>query len=110
MKIKELLLNKIETYIKVKESDVIYGEISVEHFTFMALRDRLIGNGTILEEDFDNQIYVIRIMSGTVNMNPAVIAVKLDDEKIKFSCYACEGFIKQRTAEKAIDKLKTIVK
>lgn len=43
--------------------------------SFVKLRDSLIGMGQILEEDFEKQVYVIAIRSGTANMNTAVVAI-----------------------------------
>ena len=38
-------------------------------------------------------------------MNPAVIVIDVEQEKLKISAYAKEGLFSQHTAEKAIDRL-----
>lgn len=99
------LYKKLRTYMNFNEKDVVYKEIVVSDMTLMQLRDSLIGIGTILEEDLQEQVYVISIMAGVANMNAAVIAVKLSQNVIKFAGYAREGLIKQHTVDKAIESI-----
>lgn len=72
--------------------------------TFINLRDCLIGLGTILEEDFDLNLYIMSVQAGVADKNNAIVAAKLDDNERHMFGYAREGFIKQHTAKKAIDK------
>ena len=74
----------------------------IRDMSFVKLRDSLIGMGQILEEDFEKQVYVIAIRSGTANMNTAVVAIQLmDDNTVSFLGYAKEGLIKQRGSVKS---------
>lgn len=104
------LCKKLRTYIDLKEKDVVYKDIVVFDVTLMELRDSIIGLGTILEENIQEQVYVISIMSGAANMNAAVVAIKLSQNVIQFAGYAREGLIKQHTADKAIEKIKNAVR
>lgn len=104
------LCRKLRTYIDLKEKDVVYKDIVVCDMTLMQLRDSIIGFGTILEENIQEQIYVISIMAGTANMNATVVAIKLSKNVIQFAGYAREGFIKQHTADKAIERIKDAVR
>lgn len=105
MEYKTELLEKLRLHIQVKEKNVVYEETAVQEMLFLNLRDRLIGLGTILEEDFDANIYVVELMAGVGNANTAVVAIKLTHEKLLFAGYAKEGLINQHTAKKAIDKV-----
>ena len=106
------LINKLNEYIPVIEKDMYQHTIDVNEMSMLQLRDNLLGMGHILEEDFDNQIYVINILAGFANKNPAVVVVKIDETKLNFVSYAKEGIINQHTAEKAVNmivnKIKTI--
>jgi hypothetical protein len=68
--------------------------------------------GQMLTEDVDHEKPTLRavIGSGFLGLNPAVVEVSLDlvsDEitKVRVRATAKEGLIKQRTAEKAIQRL-----
>lgn len=106
----EDIVEKLNEYISVKDNGLVEKKLSVGEMTFIQLRDRLLGNGKIIEEDFDKQIYVISVLAGAANMNTAVIGVKLVNQELHFAAYAKEGLIKQHTAEKAIEKLLKVLK
>lgn len=105
------LIEKLHTYILVKEKDIIQSECDMGNMTFSDLRDALIGNGKILEEDFEKKIYVVAIEAGIADVNAAIAAIQwTESEKLYITAYAREGLIKQHTAEKAVIKVKEQIK
>ena len=105
------LIDKLRAYVSFKEEEIIYKKYSGKNISFSDVRDCLIGNGRILEEDFEKQIYVIAIEAGIANMNTAIIAIqRIDSNKLSILGYAKEGLIKQHTAEKAILKIMDQIK
>ena len=105
---KKELVSKLKSLIRLKEENIYNDEIEIQPMSFVQLRDKLIGKGTILDEDFEKQIYTINIMSGFANQNTATIAIKLTGNKLELAGYAREGIIKQHTVEKALEVLKNI--
>ena len=105
---KKELVSKLKSLIRLKEENIYNDEIEIQPMSFVQLRDKLIGKGTILDEDFEKQIYTINIMSGFANQNTATIAIKLTGNKLELAGYAREGIIKQHTVEKAVEVLKNI--
>lgn len=105
---KKELVSKLKSLIRLKEENIYNDEIEIQPMSFNQLRDKLIGKGTILDEDFEKQIYTINIMSGFANQNTATIAIKLTGNKLELAGYAREGIIKQHTVEKAVEVLKNI--
>ena len=105
---KKELVSKLKSLIRLKEENIYNDEIEIHPMSFVQLRDKLIGKGTILDEDFEKQIYTINIMSGFANQNTATIAIKLTGNKLELAGYAREGIIKQHTVEKAVEILKNI--
>ena len=99
------LLEKLGLYTSFEEKNIVYKETVPKNMSFSNLRDRLIGLGTIIEEDFHANIYVLIVMAGIKNMNSAIVVIKLTHEKLLFASYAKEGIINQHTANKAIDKV-----
>lgn len=71
--------------------------------SFKKLGEILINVGTVLEEYTEENIYIVCIR---INCNPATVSVQLENEKIYLVSYAKEGWIKQKTAQKAVDKIK----
>ena len=108
MDYKKELVSKLKSLIRLKEENIYNDEIEIQPMSFNQLRDKLIGKGTILDEDFEKQIYTINIMSGFANQNTATIAIKLTGNKLELAGYAREGIIKQYTVEKAVEVLKNI--
>ena len=105
---KKELVSKLKSLIRLKEENIYNDEIEIQPMSFNQLRDKLIGKGTILDEDFEKQIYTINVMSGFANQNTATIAIKLTGNKLELAGYAREGIIKQHTVEKAVEVLKNI--
>ena len=105
---KKELVSKLKSLIRLKEENIYNDEIEIQPMSFNQLRDKLIGKGTILDEDFEKQIYTINVMSGFANQNTATIAIKLTGNKLELAGYAREGIIKQNTVEKAVEVLKNI--
>lgn len=108
MDYREELISKIKDFVICKESDIYTAEQKIETISFIQLRDRLIGIGKILDEDFEKQIYTLNVMSGVANKNIATVAVKLCGGKIEFAGYAKEGLIKQHTAERAVKAVQKV--
>lgn len=104
------IIEKLNEYIQVKEKDIVEKKLSVEDRTFIQVRDRLLGMGKILEEDFEKKVYIIAVMAGVANMNTAFVGVQLKNNELILVGYAKEGLIKQHTAEKAIAKLEEVLK
>ena len=48
----------------LRKNEIVIKEYFVDNITFDNLRDCLIGNAKILEEDFEKQIYVVTVDSG----------------------------------------------
>ena len=71
----------------------------------------LISAGTAQYEDikkfqYDSSFMVAaRIKGGFLSMNPALVLCSICDDQLWISTYAKEGLIKQRTAEKLLDRL-----
>lgn len=75
--------------------------------SFKKLGEILVDIGTILEEYTEDNIYIVYIRA---NFNPATIAIQTKNDKINLVSYAKEGWIKQKTAQKAADKIKACFK
>lgn len=103
----ENIIIKLNEYIDLSENkDKVFEKIiDTNKITFLNLRDRLLGMGNILEENFEETFYIIQVSSGFLNKNSAIVVVKWNSKEISFYGYAQEGLINQHTAEKAIEKL-----
>lgn len=64
--------------------------------------------GTIFEENIDRGMIFGIIMSGAANMNPAFLLVLVEGNDIYLTASAKEGFIKQHTAEGAMNVFKSV--
>ena len=99
------MMKILREFIVFKSNDIKYAEVENISISFTSLRDRIIGIGKILYENFESQIYVVSVNSGVANMNEAVIVIKLCGDRILLLGYANEGTIRQHTAQKALSKV-----
>ena len=90
-------------------ANTCYDCVSVERIDDLTIRDALVGQGRILEEDLDNHIYVDLIRVGKREMSEALLIVKCEDKAVHISAFAKEGFIKQHLAEQAVEKAKLLI-
>ena len=58
-----------------------------------------------MEENVEEQIYVVSIKAGLLGINNAIIICKMNTGKLILVGFAREGVIKQHTCEKAMDKI-----
>lgn len=100
-------LNKLLEKYGCKNSDFIKETVITDcKLSFLQIRDVLYILGEILHEDLNNQVYVANIRAGYGDMNSALVALKLKENKLYVSGYAKEGKIKQNICEHAFQKLK----
>ena len=99
------IASKINEFIPVKEKQIVENVINAENITFTNVRDRLIGLGKILEENFDDNYYIVNVPAGVANKNTAVVLIKWSEVSISLFAYAKEGLINQHTADNAIKKV-----
>lgn len=72
---------------------------------YAAARTALARCGAILEEGEKNVITGV-ILAGALDMNPAFIIIRAEENVLHIIAQAKEGLIKQHTAEKAIRKFR----
>ena len=97
-------LKKILTdYGCPSNASYVEDSFGVSGCSFKKLGEILINVGTVLEEYTEENVYIVCVR---VNCNPATIAVQLRNGRIDLVAYAKEGWIKQRTAQKAVNKIK----
>lgn len=102
-------LNKLLEEYGCKNLDFIKETVITDcKLSFLQIRGDLYILGEILHEDLNNQIYVANIKAGYGDMNSALVALKLQENKLYVSGYAKEGKIKQNICEQAFQKLEDV--
>lgn len=101
------------------KTDEVHDKISIQknlHTTMTIVLNALTSMGTIIDSSEYSDYPVISACcgGGYANMNPAVLCVEFvqngdEQTNLHISGYAKEGLIKQKTAIKSIEKLKTII-
>lgn len=109
MDIAEIVL-KINDFISIRENMMVIKKINTGNITFSNVRDCLIRLGKILEENFEKTYYLANIPAGIANKNVAVVLVKWDKQNISLCAGAKEGFINQKTANKAVERIIEVLK
>lgn len=98
-------LNKLLEEYGCKNPDFIKETVISDcELSILQVRDVLYILGEILYENLDEQIYVANIRVGYENINSALVAIKLQENKLLISGYAKEGKIKQNICEQAFQK------
>lgn len=94
---------------KINEKKVTTDSIYVGDIKQIRVRDYLMEVGTILEVDEKSGTFVAIIKSGIFNKNLAIVGLMLKDKTLYIAAYAKEGFINQRTTEKVIQNIFTLI-
>ena len=102
--LKKILIQR--TNINHKKGLFFEDSFAANNLTFNKLPYILINLGTIIEEDVENNIYIVNIKHF---LNNAIILIELKDNKINLVAFAREGLIKQHTAQKASLKIKSAI-
>jgi len=106
IKVNNLLTEKF----RIPENKIINQTLDVKDFDFKRLHGILLALGGIVFESEDESICLANVKSGFFNMNDAILAVQLIDNKLFVASFAEEGIINQRTAERAIEELIKVLK
>ena len=106
-----ILLKSLKSKRFIDDVDKAKNEVSVERITLrkpddLFIRDAITGMGTILKEDLDNHYYITTVKVGTFGNVLTQAIIQRNESAAEIAVYAHEGFIKQRLAEKTIEKLK----
>ena len=81
--------------------------ISAGHATYADMVGFLEQRGEILARyDFSSMV-AARIRGGFLSMNPALVICSIAEGQVWVAVYAKEGLIKQHTAEKLLDKIRS---
>ena len=97
--VNEKMLEKVS-----KQSE--YAELQIDGISFLAVRDKLILLGKVLEENEKKKLYTGCINAGVGNSNPCILVVYVNENQVVIDAFAREGLITQHTAKKAVKKLK----
>lgn len=104
------LKKRIATYSKINEKKIVTDFISTNKISFINIRDYLMEIGTVIEADEKEEIYVVIIKSGIINLNPTIVGILLKNETLYIAAYAKEGILNQNTAKTVIQDLFALIK
>lgn len=95
----KLAMSRVEEHIR-----------NVGEHTYALAKTAFSECGTIFEENIKDHIIAGVILSGTANMNPAFLLLRIEDDTIHLTASAKEGLIKQHTAERAVEIFKSALR
>lgn len=95
-----------DRFLKKVERQSVYDVINQNKYSYRRFRDLLITLGKILEENEDKKTYITVIYSGIANMNPCIVVIYVDNDKVIINAFAREGLINQHTANKVVNLIR----
>ena len=101
----QVVFELLRKYSKFKDADVIYREIESNGISLIKIRDKLLIDNTILEENLDNNIYIAAIKTGLFGADRVVVAVCLVDDIIQMYAVSKDGVISKSRSGKSLDIL-----
>ena len=102
-KLNNILIN----YIGQSEKNVFFETSFIAaNLSFKKIGEILMGESKIIEELPEENIYIVSVK---ILFNPATAAIEVKDGQINIVAAAREGLIKQHTAKKAVDKIKSAI-
>lgn len=90
---------------KLKTMSVTREMAMPEAVSFERIIQQLETCGELVTANEETGTAGVVMMSGAAEMNPAVLALKMEGSKVMVKVYAKEGLIKQHTAEKAMKRV-----
>ena len=87
--------------------EVATAKVTLRKKKDLFIRDAITGMGTILEENLDLHYYITTVKIGIFGNVLTQAIILRNDAEAQIVVYAHEGLIKQRLAEKTIEKLKS---
>ena len=76
------LLNKINEAESISEDKLYIRSIHVKDYNILKVRDYLIIDGSIVDEDLKNNIYTAYYRTGFLNMSRAIVGIILENDKL----------------------------
>ncbi len=107
MDYKVFLTSKLLENIRVDKEKLIYSTYEIAELKLQDIRDCIFALGHIIQESVDENFYVA---SMKVFGNVAYMALSCSDEILYIVSYSREGIVKQKTEEKAREKLIVYIK
>lgn len=74
--------------------------------TILHVRDMLYTIGKIIGENLEDSMYIATVRVGFLNLNEAVVIIKIVDNILYIYSVAEEGMVNQHCCEKAIQKVR----
>lgn len=114
MGIVEILLKFLKNKRYINDVEKAEKEIKKEHISLkkaddLFIRDAITGVGTILKEDLEQHYYITTVKVGAFGNVLTQAIIQRTDDNAELAVYAHEGFIKQRLADKTLEKLKKVL-
>ena len=91
------------------KQDVKTEQITLKKADDLFIRDAITGLGTVLKEDLEQHYYITTVKVGTFGNVLTQAIIQREDASAVLVVYAHEGFIKQRLADKTLEKLKKVL-
>ncbi len=104
----ENILYKLDSKNSWK-NDTYYEVVNLDTVNDLVVRDALVGQGRIIEEDLENHVYVDLLRIGLFGLSESLLATKIEGKSVHIIAYAKEGLFKQHLAKNAVQKVKRIL-
>ena len=107
MKDSALIEKRLANHIpEGSEKEIRWATFNAHGVSMLRIRDYLIKQGLILEEDLNRNIYIAKFDLGLFKMSSSIVGLLLDGDKVVMGVYSKEGLIKRNIANKTIDMIK----
>lgn len=103
---KDIIEKRMMDYIPYKGGEFTWESIKSREVTLIEIRDFLIANGTILEEDLEQDLYIASFRTGFLRLANAVVGIILDERICLVGVYSKEGIIKQGLSRSVINAIR----
>ncbi len=84
-------------------------QIALKKDEDLFIRDAITGLGNILKEDLENHYYITSVKTGVLGNVLTYAIIQRNEASAEITVYAHEGIIKQKLADKTIEKLKKVL-
>lgn len=82
--VNKILLDKMERYEHIVENDLYVKKVNINNISLRKIRDFLLVEGGILEEDLSSKCYIAYLKIGLLCINRTLIGIMIEDNQYNY--------------------------
>lgn len=101
--VNKVLLDKMEQYEHIGENDLYVKKVNISSISLRKIRDFLLVEGGVLEEDLSNKCYIAYLKIGVLRINRTLVGIMIDGDQLIVCGYTRKNFMSKKDNKDTVD-------